>query len=112
MDRGERRSRTQQVCLTRHRLKQRYHLECADDLDEYGVSPFCYAKATPLGCRCSKKTPGRPKVGHGICNCGHRLRVMGLRHVARKVRDLSSLQDVDWESDEVVLLVQKQVKRW
>ena len=113
LGRGERRARTLRVCQARLRLMRSDCFYWDKSWEEYqekwGITLFRYSKDRPLSCRCSKHSKGNPKIGHGICSCGPRMRVLGLRHVARNVQDLARQRNVDWDSDDVVRGLSK---RW
>jgi len=115
-DRGERRARTLRVCEARLRLKKHHswwEVDWEAYREEWKLTQYCYAKDRPYSCRCSKHSKGNPKIGHGICNCGYRYRVLGLRHVARQVRDLARRRNIDWESDAVEgVFAQRAKNRW
>ena len=48
-------------------------------------SPHIFSKQSAMGCRCSKKTPGKPKVGRGICYCGAQRHSISLRRDDRRL---------------------------
>jgi hypothetical protein len=54
---------------------------------------------------CSAKTPGRPRLGRGICKLGQRHRIYVNRAQARRLRDLVCLSTgLDLEGDEIACL--------
>lgn len=107
--RALRRHHTRRVCRNRRNL----HLALSYDLsvDDLSVgrlgkwaSPTWYDKRCLFGCNCSSKTPGRPRLSHGICRGGMRPRIYNWRREATRIAHLSrGYADVDWDSDEVVL---------
>lgn len=71
--RRERLRNTYLVALSRHRIQlSRFYPEIRNDTAPVGesraflYSRLFYAKQS-IGCRCSKKTPGRPKLARGGC---------------------------------------------
>lgn len=100
MDRGERRHRTE--AKIRRRLETPFITP--------GREPHRYAKWSPLGCPCSKRTRGRPKVSKGMCEIGSRDRVYHWRGQARSLQDLTRSNWTDWDSDRVAFLASPRVK--
>ena len=99
-----RRHHTRRVCRNRLSL----HLALSTDLtvDDIGrwAQPTWYDKKCLFGCNCSSKTPGRPRLSHGICRGGIRPRIYNWRREATRIAHLSrGYAGVDWDSDEVVL---------
>jgi len=73
MDRGERRRRTEvKAARARDTHLAFVHRDGKPDCI-CELSRFYFAKRKSIGCRCSKKTKGQPKYGHGPC-CGFELR--------------------------------------
>lgn len=97
------RHHTRRVCHNRRTL----HLALSTDLtwDDLGrwAAPTFYDKKCLFGCNCSSKTPGRPRLSHGICRGGMRPRIYNWRREACRIAHLSRhYSGVDWDSDEVV----------
>jgi len=100
-----RRHHPRRVCRNRLSL----HLALSTDLtvDDIGrwAQPTWYDKKCLFGCNCSSKTPGRPRLSHGICRGGIRPRIYELAARGYPHRSTWSrgYAGVDWDSDEVVL---------
>jgi len=105
MERGRalRRHHTHRVCRNRRNL----HLALSTGLTAGDIGrwahPTWYDKRCLFGCDCSSKTPGRPRLSHGICRGGIRGTIYNLRREDTRIAHLSRVcSEVDWDSDEVV----------
>jgi len=111
--RGVRRSRTRRICTRRQREHFRWtHYDEPDIATGDGSSPCpcelgpgVWKKLRPMSCGCSKRLRGQPKTAKGMCDIGGRTRIYRWRKQARDLRNLSRYSEVDWESDEVSLMV-------
>ncbi len=68
--------------LTSVKCKQRQKTWHISSQHVFGF--FFFAKRRPLGCECSKKKHGRPKVAMGLCNIGERKRILLHRRLSRE----------------------------
>ena len=109
-NRGERRYRTQRKCIQRQREHLRWS-HYSETIPGDGLSlcpceftPGVWKKSRPLGCGCTKRLRGQPKLASGMCDIGARNRIYGWRNQTRELRNLSRYSEVDWDSDEVALL--------
>lgn len=91
MERGERRRRTEAKAARARDMHLRHIHRDGEPDCICELSRWYFAKRKSLGCRCSKKTPGNPKLGRGPCH-----RYDGLRETVkerRRWRRLLALQD-------------------
>ncbi len=99
-------------CIRRFRTQVIIRRRCETPFFTPRREPHHYAKISPLGCGCRKRTHGRPKVGKGLCEIGSRDRVYRWRAQARELRNLARSWQGDWDADEVSLVTDPQLGRY
>jgi hypothetical protein len=84
MDRGERRRRTRNIALKRHR----WWTSVIGGYITEGDVPGHWKKRSPQTCGCSKRTPGRPRVSKGCCYWGWPNKIYRHRRDARELNQV------------------------
>ena len=94
MDRGERRRRTANIVIRRHRQWIEWGRE------HWGNVPGQWKKLSCSCCGCSKRQRGRPKVANGLCRIGERHYIYLARSEVRELKRLVGNGE-DLDSDRV-----------
>lgn len=102
MGRGieQRRAFTDRIAARRWKLRMRVSFR-GDEPDEDGPTKHFFDKRTALGCNCSRKRHGRPKVSGGMCAIGKLEDTIHDRQRTRALRQQTRNRDVDWDGDDI-----------